>query len=136
MDTNSFFPFLLLLVFQDRVSLCRPGCPGTFPVDQPGLQLTEIHLPLPQECWDWRRALLRARPGHHLAKDTDSDKLLCKAGTSDSKCLVISHSVGNRRDLQRSGDLHRVTTGSTIQPATSRARLFLPFPAVLPSGAW
>jgi hypothetical protein len=31
--------FLLLLVFQDRVSLCSPGCPGTHFVDQAGLEL-------------------------------------------------------------------------------------------------
>jgi hypothetical protein len=27
------------LVFQDRVSLCSPGCPGTHSVDQAGLEL-------------------------------------------------------------------------------------------------
>jgi hypothetical protein len=37
--------------FQDRVSLCSPGCPGTHSVDQAGLKLTEILLPLPPECW-------------------------------------------------------------------------------------
>jgi hypothetical protein len=26
-------------VFQDRVSLCRTGCPGTYSVDQVGLEL-------------------------------------------------------------------------------------------------
>jgi hypothetical protein len=31
---NFFF-----LVFQDRVSLCSPGCPGTHSVDQAGLEL-------------------------------------------------------------------------------------------------
>jgi hypothetical protein len=30
---------LLLLVFQDRVSLCTPGCPRTHCVDQAGLEL-------------------------------------------------------------------------------------------------
>jgi hypothetical protein len=30
---------LLLLFFQDRVSLCIPGCPGTHFVDQAGLEL-------------------------------------------------------------------------------------------------
>jgi hypothetical protein len=37
-----FFVFLLLLllfVFQDRVSLYSPGCPGTHFVDQAGLEL-------------------------------------------------------------------------------------------------
>jgi hypothetical protein len=27
------------LVFQDRVSLCSPGCPGTHSVDQAGFEL-------------------------------------------------------------------------------------------------
>jgi hypothetical protein len=36
-----FFGFFvcLFLVFQDRVSLCSPGCPGTHSVDQDGLEL-------------------------------------------------------------------------------------------------
>jgi hypothetical protein len=28
-----------VFVFQDRVSLCSPGCPGTHSVDQTGLKL-------------------------------------------------------------------------------------------------
>jgi hypothetical protein len=31
--------FVYLLVFQDRISLCSPGCPGTHFVDQAGLEL-------------------------------------------------------------------------------------------------
>jgi hypothetical protein len=31
--------FALLCFFQDRVSLCSPGCPGTHSVDQAGLEL-------------------------------------------------------------------------------------------------
>ena len=34
-----FFFFFFFLVFQDRVSLCSPGCPGTHFVDQAGLKL-------------------------------------------------------------------------------------------------
>jgi hypothetical protein len=33
-----FFVF----VFQDRVLLCRPGCPGTYSVDQAGLELRNL----------------------------------------------------------------------------------------------
>ena len=44
--------FLSFLVFQDRVSLYNPGCPGTCSVDHTGFKLTEIHLPLPPKCWD------------------------------------------------------------------------------------
>jgi hypothetical protein len=33
------FFFFFFLVFQDRVSLCSPGCPGTHSVDQAGLEL-------------------------------------------------------------------------------------------------
>jgi hypothetical protein len=36
--TGSFF----FLVFQDRVSLCSPGCPGTHSVDQTGLELRNL----------------------------------------------------------------------------------------------
>ena len=42
----------VLFCFQDRVSLCSPKCPGTHSVDQAGLELTEIHLPLPSKCWN------------------------------------------------------------------------------------
>jgi hypothetical protein len=34
-----FFFFFFFLVFQDRVSLYSPGCPGTHSVDQDGLEL-------------------------------------------------------------------------------------------------
>lgn len=37
--------------FQDRVSMCIPGCPGTNSVHQAGPQLTDNHLPLPLKCW-------------------------------------------------------------------------------------
>jgi hypothetical protein len=32
-------------------------CPRTHSVDQAGLELTEICLPLPPECWDLRHVL-------------------------------------------------------------------------------
>jgi hypothetical protein len=35
---TSLFPFIY---FQDRVSLCIPGCPGTYSVDQAGLELRD-----------------------------------------------------------------------------------------------
>ena len=37
----------MMFGLEDRVSLCSLGCPGTHSVDQAGLELTEIHLPLP-----------------------------------------------------------------------------------------
>jgi hypothetical protein len=36
------FPFFFSLVFQGRVSLCSPGCPGTHSVDQAGLELRNL----------------------------------------------------------------------------------------------
>jgi hypothetical protein len=45
------FLFVVVVVFQDRVSLCSPDCPGTHSVDQAGLELRN-HLPLPPECWN------------------------------------------------------------------------------------
>jgi hypothetical protein len=38
--------------FQDIVSLGSPGCPGTHSIDQGGLKLTDICLPLLPKCWD------------------------------------------------------------------------------------
>jgi hypothetical protein len=42
----------LFYLFGVRVSLCSPDCPGTLSVDQCGLELTEICLRLPPDCWD------------------------------------------------------------------------------------
>jgi hypothetical protein len=44
---NVFFSFVLL--FQDRVSLCSPGCPGTHSVDQAGLELRNPPAPASRE---------------------------------------------------------------------------------------
>ena len=38
MSTLGFFVLFCVLFFQDRVSLCSPGCPGTHFVDQAGLE--------------------------------------------------------------------------------------------------
>ena len=35
-----------------RGALCSPGCPETHCVDQSGIELTEIHLPLPSKIRD------------------------------------------------------------------------------------
>jgi hypothetical protein len=39
MPIGTLFFFFFFLVFRDRVSLCSPGCPGTYFVDQAGLEL-------------------------------------------------------------------------------------------------
>ena len=44
------FLFVCLFVW-NRVSLCSSGSPGTHSIDQAGLKLTEILLPMPPECW-------------------------------------------------------------------------------------
>jgi hypothetical protein len=43
---------VLVWLFQDKVSLSSPGYPGTISVEQDGLKLLEIHLPLPPQFWD------------------------------------------------------------------------------------
>jgi hypothetical protein len=37
-----FFFFLFLVVFQDRISPCSPGYPGTHSVDQDGLEHRDL----------------------------------------------------------------------------------------------
>ena len=37
-----FVCFVLAFVFQDRISLCSPGCPGTHSVDQTGLEFRNL----------------------------------------------------------------------------------------------
>jgi hypothetical protein len=44
-----FFFFFLFMFFQERASLCSPGCPVTHSVDQAGLELRNL---LPPKCWD------------------------------------------------------------------------------------
>jgi hypothetical protein len=44
------FFFFLFLVFQDRVSRCSPGCPGTHSVETWLASNSEIHLSLPPKC--------------------------------------------------------------------------------------
>lgn len=46
---KSFFLFLYL-VFQGKVSLLRPGIPGTHSLDQSGLKLKKTWLLLPSQC--------------------------------------------------------------------------------------
>jgi hypothetical protein len=41
--------FFFLFLFLDRVLLCSPGLSGTEYIDQAGLKLAAILLPLPQE---------------------------------------------------------------------------------------
>ena len=44
----------LTLAFGDRILLPILGWPGTCYVDQAGLELTEIYLPLPPKYWDYK----------------------------------------------------------------------------------
>lgn len=51
------FSFLIILssyffvyLFRERVFLSHPSCPGTHYIDQAGLELTEILLPMPPTC--------------------------------------------------------------------------------------
>lgn len=49
------FLFCLSVLFCFETGpLCSPGYSGALYVEQDGLELTEILLSLPPECWDWR----------------------------------------------------------------------------------
>ena len=55
MNTFDYFFFYFDLAwfsFQDRVSLCSPGCPGPHVVDQAGLKLRDLHVSASAKCWD------------------------------------------------------------------------------------
>jgi hypothetical protein len=52
LSISQFLDLIIYLVFQDKVSLCSPDCPGTPSVEQAGLELTELHLSPPPESWD------------------------------------------------------------------------------------
>lgn len=42
----------LFACFDTVLSLCGPGYPGTYSVDKPGLEFTEVHLSLLPDCWE------------------------------------------------------------------------------------
>ena len=72
--TVFFFPLYLfyfclvvfLFVFQDRISQCNQHWVSwTHLIDQAGLELTEIRLSLPPECWDKRCYELSSIPFWH-----------------------------------------------------------------------
>lgn len=44
--------YFMYLYFFETVSLCNPVWLGTCYVDQTGLEIIEIHLPLSPKCWD------------------------------------------------------------------------------------
>ncbi|XP_052030978.1 uncharacterized protein LOC127679296 isoform X2 [Apodemus sylvaticus] len=46
-------PIHVILFSQNRLSLCSLICPGIHSVDQAGLEVIEICLPLPPERWDY-----------------------------------------------------------------------------------
>ena len=47
----SLLCFALLLLFQERVSLCTPGCSGTLSIDQPGIELRHPPASASQVLW-------------------------------------------------------------------------------------
>jgi hypothetical protein len=50
LDIRYLFFFFPSNVFRDGISLCSSGYPSTYSVDQAGLKLTEICLPVPPKC--------------------------------------------------------------------------------------
>jgi hypothetical protein len=50
----SFFGFFVFAVLWDRVSLCSLDWQRACYVGQAGLELTELHMALPPECWNQR----------------------------------------------------------------------------------
>ena len=64
--------WLVVLIFRGRVSLCNnsTGCPGTLFVDQAGLELTEILLPLSPENCD-ERCVHKTWLMHHFLMETN-----------------------------------------------------------------
>ena len=71
-------------VFQDRVFLCSPGCPGTRSVDQAGLELTEICLPLPPRCVHYDHLAQTLMAKVHLGSGS---VFLSLSGALKSNCL-------------------------------------------------
>lgn len=49
--------YIIVRLIWDRISLCNsPDSLGTHSVDLASTELTDIHLPPPPKCWNWRHA--------------------------------------------------------------------------------
>jgi hypothetical protein len=52
-DVERFFRCFSAIRYSSvSVSVCSPGCSGPHYIDQAGLELTEMLLPPPPECWN------------------------------------------------------------------------------------
>jgi hypothetical protein len=65
--------------------LCSPGCPRTSSMDQAGLKLTEICLPLPPEYWDSRH-VPPPPPGNMSFKSKKEEEEI--SSSSDKKMYI------------------------------------------------
>ena len=73
MDSGLRVLLFCFVTFLRQGSLCNsPGCPGSHSVDQTDLKLTEIHLPLAPEFWNYRHA-----PSPSAAKTFDRSVYHC-----------------------------------------------------------
>jgi hypothetical protein len=73
-NSLGFVLFCFLLLLFCFSSQCFLSCPGTHSVDQAGLKLTEIYLPLPPKSWDLRCAPPSPGNNKYLLKHQDADK--------------------------------------------------------------
>jgi hypothetical protein len=80
-----FLPFFL--VFQDRVSLCSPGCLGTHFVDQAGLELRNLPASASQALEELK--VCATTPRDLSAFKTDKNTSPCQGLSPPSECYTV-----------------------------------------------
>lgn len=81
---------LVGVVFQDRVSLCSPGCPGTHSVDQAGLKLRNPPASASQVLG--LKVCATTAQCFHISSPTDKRKMPEEEGLS-GKLSFLNHSA-------------------------------------------
>lgn len=89
------FACLLGFVFQDRVSLCSPGCPETCFINQAGLELAEILLLLPPKVLIILGRDSTVLPTRHLEAEagTVSGRLPALTRGTRLQIIIINHNT-------------------------------------------
>jgi hypothetical protein len=106
-SSQLFYFIFLVLVFQDRISQYSAGCPVTCFVDQAGLKLREIHLPLPPRTGIERDSL---RLEGHPALVVNGHQ--CHLGLLTSSSLFFTTLLSLQQFLSLLLKVHKIDIGT------------------------
>jgi hypothetical protein len=101
--------YIYILVFQDRVSLCSPGCPGTNSVDQAGLELRNPPASASQVlglkvcATTARQNIKKKKKKNHWGGGACEEVLHSRSPPFKDKVSIISPSCPGARDVDQDG---------------------------------